>query len=191
MNAYRIAIALASALPLAACATAPDSAYPSLAIRDAERATGHYPAAGGDCAGMETGAETGADGVEGQFDPAEPAPAPPPPPELSSDLAERVAQLEAMAREAHADFERAVPATRAALRGRGSVGSKSWGRAEVAYANLRSIRARTAIPLADLDTLVATRSVADEPIDEIVSSRDAIGALLTQEDAVLSELAPR
>jgi len=184
MNATRLAILLASALPLAACATAPDRAYPSLAIRDAERASGQYPAATGECAEAD-----GAAPVEGSFEPAEPTPPPPPAPRLSNDLIERVAQLEAQARTAHADFTQAVPATRSAVRGRGAVGSKSWGRAEVALADLRSIRARTAIPLADLDTLVATRSIAGEPVDAIIVARDAVARLIEQEDDVLSELA--
>ncbi len=76
------------------------------------------------------------------------------------------------------------------LRARGAEGSKSWGRAEVAYANLRSIRARTAIPFGELEMLLATRAVAGEPIDEIVLARDVVIALIEQEDAVLAELAP-
>ena len=188
MNAYRIAIALASALPLAACATAPETAYPSLAIRDAERASGLYPVPTGDC----IGADDASDQVEGQFEPADPAPAAPAPmPAPASDTLARAAQLEAIAREAHSEFERALPATRTAVRARGAVGSKSWGRAQVAIADLRSIRARTAIPLADLDTLVATRSVGGEPVETIAAARDAVAALVAQEDAALSELALR
>lgn len=183
MNAIRLAIVSASALGLAACATTPEGEYPSLAIRDAERATGQYPVPQGDCVG-DSGRPAGT------FEPADPAPAPPPAPTLSSDLIERIAQLEEQARAAHAEFERAVPATRSAVRNAGSVGSKSWGRAQTAYADLRSIRARTAIPLADLETLVATRSVAGEPVDEIVAARDAVARLVEQEDAVLGEIGP-
>tara|TARA_B100000678_G_scaffold153405_1_gene128175 strand:+ start:236 stop:796 length:561 start_codon:yes stop_codon:yes gene_type:complete len=186
MTALRLAILCSGTLALAACASAPDAAYPSLAIRDAEYASGQVPRPAGACLG-----EDGAPPVQGQFAPAPPAPPPPPPPTLSPDLVERVAQLEAQARAAHADFERALPATRAAVRARGSVGSKSWGRAEVAYANLRAIRARTAIPLADLDTLVATRSVAGEPVDAIVAARDSAARLVENQDTVLGELAPR
>ena len=181
MNVTRLAILLASALPLAACAATPDRAYPSLAIRDAERASGQYPAPTGTCVGAD-----GASPVEGTFQPGPPAP----PPSLSNDVVERVDQLLMQAREDHADFERTVPDARPALRGAGAVGSKSWGRAQVAYANLRSLRGQTAIPLADLDTLVATRSVAGEPVDRIVAARDAVAQLVEQEDAVLVELAP-
>ncbi len=180
MNAMRHTILTASALALAACASTPDDAYPSLAIRDAERATGQFPVPEGGCIG-EVAPPSGPV--------AEPAP--PPPAVIPADLLERVAQLEAQARAAHSDFERAVPATRSAVQARGGVGSKAWGRAEVAFADLRSIRARTAIPLADLDTLVATRSVAGEPVDEIVAARDSVARLLEREDAILSELAPR
>ncbi len=181
MNTTRIAALLACATGLAACATGPDSSYPSLGIREAEYELGQVPRPTGDCA----------DGTAaGQFETPAAPPPPPPPPVLSSDMIERVAQLEAQARAAHADFESAVSATRSAMSARGSVGSKSWGRAETAYANLRGLRARTAVPLADLDTLVATRSVAGEPVDEIIAARDAVAALVEQEDAVLGELAP-
>lgn len=186
MNVTRLAILLASALPLAACAAAPDRAYPSLAIRDAERVSGQYPAPTGTCVEPD-----GASPVEGTFQPGPPAPPPAPPPSLSNDVVERVDQLLMQAREDHADFERAVPDARPALRGAGAVGSKSWGRAQVAYANLRSLRARTAIALADLDTLAATRAVAGEPVDQIVRARNAVAEMIEQEDAVLNELAPR
>ena len=47
------------------------------------------------------------------------------------------------------------------------------------------------IALADLDTLAATRAVAGEPVDQIVSARNAVAEMIEREDAVLSELAPR
>ena len=162
MNALRLTILATSAAALAACASTPDTPYPSLAIRDAERASGQYPVPQGDCAGN-------APDAGGTLRPAPPAP--PPPPSIPASLVEQASQLEAQARAAHADFERAVPAARAAVRGAGAVGSKSWGRA-------------------DLDTLVATRSVAGEPVDRIVAARDAVAQLVEQEDAVLVELAP-
>lgn len=186
MNAPRLALAATVSLALSACASAPDRAYPSLALRDAERATGQYPQPAGDCL-VDSEADAP---VRGAFDPVSPEPAPPPAPSLSRDLVERVAQLEAQARAADTDFEAALPAARAAARSLGGVGSKSWGRAQVAYANLRSIRARTAIPLADLDTLVATRSVAGEPVEPIVAARDNVARLVEQQDAALAELLP-
>tara|TARA_B100000678_G_scaffold223306_1_gene190903 strand:- start:871 stop:1428 length:558 start_codon:yes stop_codon:yes gene_type:complete len=185
MNALRLATLLACAAGLAACATGPDTPYPSLAVREAEYQMGQIPRPSGNCAKCPEMPATG------EFEPPAPVAPPPPPPVLSTDLLERVAQLEAQAREAHADFERAVPATRSAVRASGIVGSKSWGRAEVAYANLRSIRARTSIPLADLDTLVAVRSVDGEPVEEIVAARNAVLALIDQEDGVLDELSLR
>ena len=188
MSAARLAIAIAT-LPamaaLAACATTPDSAYPSLGVREAEYESGEFPRPTGDCA-IDADAP-----VTGQFEPTTPAqPAPPPPPALSADLTQRIAQLVEQARAAHADFEKAIPATRSAVRSGGGVGSKSWGRAQVAYANLESIHARTAVPFADLDSLLATRSVAGDPVDAIAAAQAEIAKLIAQEDAILSELAP-
>ncbi|MEL7718790.1 hypothetical protein AAG604_10945 [Citromicrobium bathyomarinum] len=188
MSAARLAIAIAT-LPamgaLAACATTPDSAYPSLGVREAEYESGEFPRPTGDCA------PDGPAPVTGQFEPTGPvAPPPPPPPVLSADLAERVVQLEEQARAAHADFEKAVPATRAAVRGSGSVGSKAWGRAQVAYANLESIRARTAIPFADLDSMLAIRSVNGEPVEAVAKAHAEVARLIAEEDAILNELAP-
>jgi len=191
MNALRLATLLACAAGLAACATGPDAAYPSLAVREAEYQMGQIPRPSGDCADCTECTPSGESPATGQFEAPAPVSPPPPPPALSTDLLERVAQLEAQAREAHADFERAVPATRSAIAERGGVGSKSWGRAEVAYANLRSIRSRTSIPLADLDTLVAVRSVDGEPVEEIIAARDTVLGLIAQEDGVLDELSPR
>ncbi len=181
MNALRLATLLACAAGLAACATGPEAAYPSLAVREAEYQMGQIPRPSGDCADCAKCTPAGESPATGQFEAPAPVSPPPPPPALSTDLLERVAQLEAQAREAHADFERAVPATRSAIAERGGVGSKSWGRAEVAYANLRSIRSRTSIPLADLDT----------PVEEIIAARDAVLGLIAQEDGVLDELSPR
>lgn len=176
MSLRRIAITAPGALALAACASVPDAEYPSLAIRDAERATLGFEQPTGDCAVPA--------------EPVVPVVVAPPPPPVSDAILAQVARWRAQARDAHADFERALSETRAAVRGSGSVGSKSWGRAQVAYANLRSIRARTAVPLADLDTLVATRRVAGEPVEPIVAARDEVAALIEQEDAALAELAP-
>ena len=188
MSAARLAIAIAT-LPamaaLAACATTPDSAYPSLGVREAEYESGEFPRPTGDCAPDAQAP------VTGQFEPADPvSPLPAPVAILSPDVAERVVQLEAQARAAHAEFEQAVPATRAAIRGSGSVGSKAWGRAQVAYANLESIRARTAIPFAELDSLLAVGSVAEDPVKAIAAARTAVAELIAQEDAILNELAP-
>jgi len=188
MTASRILMILAASATLGACATAPDKEYPSLGIREAEYTSGQVPLPTGDCADTAVAA---AAREKGQLAAAQADAPPPPPPALSSDLLQRVAQLEEQARAAHADFQNAVPATRAAVRARGAQGSKSWGRAEVAYANLRSIRSRTSIPLADLDTLVAVRSVDGEPVEEIIAARDAVLGLIAQEDGVLDELSPR
>tara|TARA_B100000678_G_scaffold172637_1_gene144025 strand:+ start:147 stop:713 length:567 start_codon:yes stop_codon:yes gene_type:complete len=187
MTASRILMILAASATLGACATAPDKEYPSLGIREAEYTSGQVPLPTGDCADTAVAA---AAREKGQLAAAQADAPPPPPPALSSDLLQRVAQLEEQARAAHADFQNAVPATRAAVRARGAQGSKSWGRAEVAYANLRSIRARTAISFGELEMLLATRAVEGDPIDEIVLARDVVIGLIAQEDAVLAELAP-
>ncbi len=154
---------LAIALALSACASNGD--FPSLAIRDAERA-------------------------EGQFTVDRPAPAPPLPEPLSADMSERLVQIVERARGAHADFTAALPAARRRIAaGRGAaVGTDARGDALVALADLESIRTRTAIPLADIDTLYTDEAVRGELREAVVDARGTVVDLIAQEDAALAEL---
>ena len=161
---HRLAPLLLAATLTACASTGGD--YPSLAIRDAERA-------------------------EGTFEPAEAAeeaPAPPAPP--SADLLERLAQLETEATAAHRAFLEAAPGARRAVataRGAG-VETDSYADAQVALADLDSHRSRAAVALGDIDLLFADATLAFELRDPIVDARNAIIALIAEEDAVLAEL---
>ena len=128
-------------LALGACQTAPDGGYPSLAIRDVERAEGRY-----------------------ETIPANPIEVPPV--EVPSDgpLDQRLAALLEQGRSAHARFTDVAPrASRLASAASGSsVGSDAWASAQVALADLDSIRSETAVALADLDLLFIAASVQAE-----------------------------
>lgn len=163
------AIPLIALLALPACASSGGD-YPSLAIRDAERATGS----------LEVPAE-------------EPVTPPAPPPPLSSDVIERLAQLRASATEAHRDFTASVPAAERAVRSAAGAGvaSDAWATAQVALANLESARSQTAIPLADLDLIYADAALELDLRQPIVAAREDVAAMVAEEDAVLERLRAR
>ena len=146
---------------LAACA-APQGDYPSLAIRDAERVSGT----------MEV------------------APPPPPPPAQPAATLATIEQLLADARAAHAEFLAATPAARASAQAAsGSArGSDSWGRAQVAIADLEARRSNAMIALADLDRLYVNAAASAEDITPIAVARDEIGALVDEQDSVIDSL---
>ncbi|MBL4858598.1 MAG: hypothetical protein JKY36_05300 [Erythrobacter sp.] len=154
------------AILLGACAST-DGNYPSLAIRDAERA-------------------------EGQFDTGEPARLDIPPVEvdLTGGLDARLSSLVAAAEEAHAEFLEVRPrAERLVSTAAGNaVGSDSWASAQVALAELDSARSRAAVPLGDLDALYAAARVAAEDTAAVDLARDRVIALVSEEDAVLEFL---
>lgn len=170
MSPYTRTVFLASlVLPLGACASAGGD-YPSLAIRDAERA-------------------------EGQFDSGEPARLDVPPVEvdLTGGLDARLSSLVSAAEEAHATFTEVQPrAERLVSAAAGSaVGSDSWAAAQVALAELDSARSRAAVPLGDLDALYAAASVAAEETSTIKEARNRVIALVEEEDATLASLRAR
>ncbi|MCA0977056.1 hypothetical protein LCM19_01600 [Qipengyuania flava] len=154
---------------LGACATA-ESDYPSLAIRDVERA-------------------------EGQFDTGEPARIDVPPVEvdLTGGLAARLQSLLAAAEEAHGDFLAVHPrAMRIVSSARGSaVGSDNWAAAQVVLAELDSARSRAAVPLGELDALYASATVAAEDTVAIETARGRVIDLVAEEDAILEDLRAR
>ena len=146
---------------LGACASGGN--YPSLAQRPAERSEGTFAA-----------------------DEVPAAPAPPPAP--SADLVTRLASLRRDATSLHAQFSDAVPAARRLAAAAGGTGSDSWASAQVALADLDSLRSRAAISLADLDALWVDSTVEAGPREAIGVTRDAVEALIAQEDEVLDQL---
>ncbi|MEL1250835.1 hypothetical protein [Aurantiacibacter gilvus] len=151
------------ALPalLAGCA-APQGEYPSLAVRDTERVSGT----------MEV------------------APPPPPPPAQPPATLERLDQLVADARASHTQFLAAAPAARTSAQAAGgaATGSDSWGRAQVAIADLEARRSNAMIALADLDRLYVNAASAAEDLTPIVAARDEIGALVDEQNSIIDSL---
>ena len=163
------ALVIVSPVLLAGCATA-DEEYPSLAIRDVERA-------------------------QGQFETGEPARLDIAPVETAFDgpLPETLAGLVDAAAEAHEEFTSVQPrAARLVAAARGSgVGSDSWAAAQVALAELDSARSQAAIALGDLDTLYVAARTAAEEADAIDAARNRVIALVEEEDAALADLRDR
>ncbi|OBX18518.1 hypothetical protein A9995_11140 [Erythrobacter sp. QSSC1-22B] len=165
----RLALPAFCALALSACAGTGED-YPSLAIRDVERA-------------------------KGQFEPIPVAPIDVPeiPVNYEGSLEGRLATLVESARAAHARFTRSEGSARRTVAGTGraAVGSDNWGAAQVALSDLESIRSDTAIALADLDILHIAASIAAEDRVQIDAARETVIALVQQEDAALAELRAR
>ncbi len=155
---------------LAGCASTASDRYPSLATRDVERA-------------------------EGTFEPVETPALDVPAVEVedAANLPERLAALVAQARSAHASFVEAVPAAerRVAAADGASVGTDSWAAAQVALADLDSARSTAAIALGDLDILFAAATVQAEDASAIAAAREAVIALVSEEDTVLERLRAR
>jgi hypothetical protein len=164
VNAYHTLVALAPATLLAACASTTD--YPSLAQRPVER-------------------------VEGAFATEVSAPTPTPPPALSADLAARLADLQRDASSLHAQFVDAAPTATRLAAAAGPTGSDSWASAQVAVADLDSLRSRVAVSLADLDALWVDSKLENNPREAIGAARDSVEGLVAQEDQVLARLRSR
>jgi len=162
----RCLLILAALPALAGCATSGDR-YPSLAIRDVERA-------------------------EGQFEPVPSTPLAVPEVAIPAggSLPERLAALDAAADAAHQAFLASVPAaTRRANAAAGAaIGSDAWASAQVALADLDSARSMTAIPLADLDTLMVASAVQAQDVSAIEAVRQQVLAKVSEEDEVLARL---
>ena len=151
-------------LSLTACATA-DGDYPSLAIRDIERA-------------------------EGRFEPVSPQRLDVP--KVITGITRDPAAIRQQATESHARFMTALATARGTvLAGRGAQpGSNAWGAAQVALADLESIRSSTAIALADLDTLKIAADVQYAASAVLDASRQEVARLVAEQDAVLADLRP-
>lgn len=150
------------AMAASGCASSTAENYPSLAVRPAER-------------------------MEGSFTPVPQAPAPTPMPEGTLG---RLGELEASARAAHARFrEQAATARGIVLAGRGTaVGDNRWGAAQIALADLDSLRSQTAVALGDLDQMYVDATVADSDRQAIDASRRAVVAIVAEQDRVLADL---
>lgn len=159
--------ALAIALALTACATPSDEKYPSLAIRDVERA-------------------------QGQFEPTPPAPldVPEVPISGSGPLTDRLTALGAAATASHETFlARAPRATRLANAAAGAaIGSNAWASAQVALADLDSARSMTAIALSDLDAIMAGTAIQAQDVSAIEIVRQQVLAKVGEEDETLARL---
>ena len=170
MPTRKTSITIVLLLFLAACATANADSYPSLAVRDVERA-------------------------EGTFEPVQTAPldVPPVAVDLTGGLVARLAALVAQAREAHAAFMASVPeAERRVSAASGSgVGNDSWAAAQVALADLDSARSSAAVALADLDILHTAASIQSESTAQMDAARSVVIALVAEEDATLERLRAR
>lgn len=162
----RRVLVLAIALALPAC-TASSGRYPSLAIRDVERAQGQFATA-----------------------PVAPLDVPEVPSAGSGPLAERLAALGTAASASHRAFLASVPAaTRLANAASGSaIGTPAWAAAQVALADLDSARSTTAIALGDLDALMVGTAVQSQDVSAIEAVRQQVLAQIGEEDAVLARL---
>lgn len=159
-------ISILVGLPAVAACTTAGADYPSLAQRPAER-------------------------VEGKFEPDTAPPLPPAPVQPSADLSARLAELNRQAESAHAEFRAATPAAERLASAAGGTGTDSWAAAQVALADLDSLRSRAAIPLADLDTLWVDSTLEGGAREAIGAVRDAVASIIAEEDAVLARLRGR
>ncbi|GGD46925.1 hypothetical protein GCM10011411_03320 [Aurantiacibacter arachoides] len=151
---------LAASLLLGACASSSAGDYPSLAIRDAERAAGTFA-------------------VE-PYVPVYPAPA-------TVASAEDFAR---QARAAHNAFLAALPAARSrvnAARG-GGVGSEAWSVAQVAVATLERHRGQAMVALAELDRIYTAAGAEGQETDAVQGLRGPIETLVAEENAVIAQL---
>lgn len=166
----RRSIVLAALPLLAACATPSGDRYPSLAIRDVERAQGRFepaPAAALDVPEIRD--------------------------ESSGPLAARLAALAEAGERAHRAFlASTAAATRLANAAAGApVGSPAWASAQVALADLDSARSTTAITLGDLDALMVGTAIQGEDVAAIEVIRQQVLAKVGEEDETLARLRAR
>lgn len=150
-----------TALLIAGCAS--PGRYPSLALRDSERATG-------------------------TLQPAEPEPYAPP--ATPAETLDRIAKLTSEAEAAHRTFLSVAEKGRAAiLAGRAAAtGSEAWARAQVALADLEASRSQAMVALADLDLLFVDAELAGAELDRIAAARESVLALVDSENRTIDEL---
>lgn len=155
---------------LAGCSSTATEGYPSLAIRDMERVEGSFEAA-----------------------PAQRLDVPAVEVDLAGGLDSRLAALVGQARDAHAEFTSARPATERLVSAAANttIGSDSWAAAQVALADLDSARSIAAVALADLDLIHAAAAVQAQDLAAIDAARDSVLAMIAEEDASLAQLRSR
>ncbi len=165
----KFALPAACLVALSACASS-GADYPSLAIRDVERAQGRFEV------------------VEPQrLDVPDVAV------DLSGGIDARLAELVGAARAAHERFTTLVPEARRRVGAAGtrSVASDAWGSAQVAVAELEAARSVTAVPLGDLEAIYVSQSVQAAQTPEMLAARERVLGWIAEEDAVLAELGAR
>ncbi len=170
MSVRKLLPAIAGSALLGACAGTSSSEYPSLAIRDVERAEGNFaPVATQTLAVPEIDLDR------------------------SAPQSEQLASLLGQAREAHARFlvSQPIAERRVGAAAASSVGSDAWAAAQVALADLDSIRSQAAVPLGDLDILYTASTIQAEEVQAVADAREQVIELVAKEDAVLERLRER
>lgn len=152
-----------TSLVLSACAT-DEGSYPSLAKRPQERITATWP----------------------------PAPPPPPPAPVPLETAtlSRVDLLVAEARSADAGFhaKQGRAASLVAAAAGASMGSEAWSVASVAVAELEVARAKTLLPLSELDRLYADARNEGRDTGPIEGARATVLRIVAGQDSILAGL---
>lgn len=158
---------LALLVGLTGCTSTSDR-YPSLAIRDAERA---YAAGAYDSPPVPPAA------------PVAPSPA----------LAQKLSQLQGQARQAHQAFLAAAPRTRTLVNSAqgSSPASDSWVAAQVGISGLEANRNRAMVAMADLDELLLETEVEGGAREAVRQAHAAVNSMIQEEDSVLSGLTGR
>jgi len=150
-----------SAITMLTGCAASSGKYPTLEIREAERVSGTF-------------------GVPAAIKPA-PLPA--------SD-ARSLPEIEAAARTAHMKFGQSLPAARSTIDAAHGTdpSSNDWAAAQIALADIESLRSDTAIALAELDLLYAQTTLRFEQREAVGRIQQAVERLIAEEDAALTEL---
>ena len=145
---------------LAACTTAQGD-YPSLALRDAERATGT----------MLPPTTYNA-------------------PEPTAATMASVESLVEQANKAYEAFGGKLDGVRAkALQARGAeIGSDAWANASIAIADLETERSRTMLPLSDIDRLTVDAATEGGKIEELEAAQGLVGQMVEFETDKIDQI---
>lgn len=157
----RLPVSLIPVILLGACASAP-GAYPSLERRPIER-------------------------VSGTFSPPKALPAPTP---VDPAVARRIDSLLEQVRAANAKFQAREAAVRRSVTAAAGAAkaSDAWSVAMIALASLDAARSEGMVALADIDAIYAAARIEGQPGTEAKAAREAAGALIADQDRVITEL---